>query len=106
MSIARREEWSLAITHQILATEDRCPLVESAAHPSSVSARVVDFMVAAVYSLLDYCGSGRLRENHFGTADLRWPARLGQARSVWFISSVWSIRSVSFVWLNKTNSMN
>jgi hypothetical protein len=45
--------------------------------------RVVDFIVAAVYSLLDCCGSSRVWENHFGTAELRWPARLEHARSVW-----------------------
>jgi hypothetical protein len=38
----------------------------------------------------------RLRENHFGTAELRWPARLGQARSVW---SIWLIWFVLFIWL-------
>ena len=32
--------------------------------------------------------SSRLRENHFGTAELRWPTRLGQARSVW---SIWLV---------------
>jgi hypothetical protein len=30
----------------------------------------------------------RLRMNYFGIAELRWPARLGQAHSVW---SLWSV---------------
>jgi hypothetical protein len=44
--------------------------------------------------------ASRLWKNHFGTAELRWPARLGQARSVWSIWFLW------FVWLNKINQMN
>ena len=37
-----------------------------------------------------------LRKNHFGTAELRWPARLGQARSVWSLWLIWFIWLVSF----------
>jgi len=66
-----------------LATNDRSHLVESAASlraspalRSHVGACVVDFTVAAVYSLLDWCGSN------------------------WFI---WLIWFVLFIWLVLSN---
>jgi len=50
-------KWEQVLQLYISGTAgDRSPLVESAAHPSSVSVPVVDFMVAAVYSLPDWRG--------------------------------------------------
>jgi hypothetical protein len=51
----------------------------------------------------------RLRENHFGTAELRWPTRLGQARSVrsiWFVLFIWFIWFIRLVWFNQINKTN
>ena len=57
----------------------------------------------------------RQQENYFGMRELRWSARLGQARSlsslsslssVWSVSFIWFIWFVLFIWLNQTNSMN
>ena len=38
--------------------------------------------------------------------EIRWSARLEQARSVWSIWSLWLIWFVSFVWLNQTDQIN
>jgi hypothetical protein len=42
---------------------------------------------------LSSCG-----ENHIDIAELRWPTRLGQVRSVWFIWSLWSLWSIWLIW--------
>jgi len=39
-------------------------------------------------------------ENYFGAAELLWPARLRQARSVWFIQILWFVWFIRFVWFN------
>ena len=50
----------------------------------------------------DLSGCG---ENHIDIAELRWPTRLGQVRSVWFIWSLWSIWLIWFIWLVSFNQI-
>ena len=54
----------------------------------------------------------RLREDQIATAELQWPARLGQVRFVWFIWFlwsiwlVWSIRFISFSQTHETDRID
>jgi len=45
----------------------------------------------------------RQQKNYFGMRELRWSARLGQARSLSSVWSVWFIWSIWLVWFNQIN---
>ncbi len=77
------EKWSRVLqSHFGPCVAGNCSyLMEPAAHP----AHVVDFIVAAVYSLMAWCGSNWL---------------------IWFVLFIWFIWPDSFNQTNKTNQTN